>query len=624
MRRVLLAATGVLVTVAAFGANAVRCEQGSIHEAAGAGDLATVRALVAKSPDLANAKDESGRTPLHWAARGTNAELLAYLVEKGADVNALDNNGTAPLHSVASRGNVDGIRILLAEGADIHLETAEKNTSLHLAAQAGQTEAVRLLVGRGAGLERVNGYGRTPLVLAARERGGAAVIEALLDSDAKVDAVDRFGDTALALAAWRGTADVVTLLMKRNAAVPVTGEKGVQLLRWAVSKALPDLFAYMVGKGADLTIEQGGRTLLHAAAEGESVPIVETLLSKRLDINRKDANGWTPLLFAVDAGRTAVVDLLLAKGADKHVRTSIGQSAYNVAEDDDDRTMMTFLAARAFDRGPAQFPELGGPYLGQKTPGKTSEVFAPGLVSGRYSLHGNVVFTPDGKEALWSLMGGRAVVSRLIDGRWTYPRKVSYGGTALEDVPFYHPDGTRLYDMARRPFPGGRDRQKENIWVWDKSPDGWTNPRPLAGEINDLPQHWQFSVDRAGHVYFATTVSGSSGADIYVSRLVNGCYAKPENLGPAINTTAEDEFPHVSPDGSYLLFGRDEDVYVSFRQPDGRWGEARPLGPEVNTPGMELLPRVSPDGRHLFYFGEGGVRWIDASVIQDARRRDAR
>ena len=597
----------------------------TIHQAVQAGDLAAVRAIVEQAPTQVNAKDEMGRTPLHWAARGTNAELLAYLVDKGAVVNALDSNGTAPIHSVASRGNVDGIRILLGKGADIHLVTAEKDTPLHLAAQAGRVEAVRLLAGRGADLERANGYGRTPLVLAARERGGAAVIEALLDLGAKIDAADKSGDTALTLAAWRGTADVVSLLMKRNATVPISGEKGVQLLRRAVSKTLPDLFARMAWMGADLTIEQGGLTLLHAAAEGGSVPIVETLLSKGLDVNRRDANGWTPLLFAVDARRPAVIDLLLARGADKHARTTIGQSAYNIAEDDDARDVMAYLAARDFDRGPARFPELRGPYLGQKPPGKQSEVFAPGLVSGRYSLHANVVFSPDGKEALWTRMGGRAIVSRLVDGRWTYPRTARFGEVALEDSPCYHPDGSRLFDMAWRPFPGGRDTRKENIWVWDKGPNGWTNPRPLDASVNDLPQHWQFSADRAGNVYFSTTIAASSAGDIYVSRLVNGRYARPESLGPPINTEAIEGHPHVAPDGSYLLFCRGErDIYVSFRQPDGRWGETKPLGPEVNTPGMELLPTVSPDGKYLFYFGQGGVRWVDASVIQDARRSDAR
>lgn len=216
-------------------------------------------------------------------------------------------------------------------------------------------------------------------------------------------------------------------------------------------------------------------------------------------------------------------------------------------------------------------------------------------------------------------MTGRAMVSRLVDGRWTYPQKATFGGVALEDAFFCHPGGTRLYDMAWRPFPGGRNTQKENIWVWDKGPDGWRNPRPLDAAINDIPQHRQFSVDRAGNVYFSTSIRGSSGGDIYVSRLVNGRYAKPENLGPGVNSPAEDEFPHVSPDGSRLLFVRDQDIYVSFRQKDGRWSEAKPLGPAVNTAGTELFPVVSPDGRYLFYFGTGGVRWVDASVIRDVR-----
>jgi hypothetical protein len=83
-----------------------------------------------------------------------------------------------------------------------------------------------------------------------------------------------------------------------------------------------------------------------------------------------------------------------------------GQSAYNVADDDDDRDTMASLAARDFDRGPARFPELRGAYLGQKPPGKRSEVFAPGLVSGRYALHGNVVFSPDGKYLFYFGKGG--------------------------------------------------------------------------------------------------------------------------------------------------------------------------------------------------------------------------
>jgi len=604
-----------------------------IHEAVKKGDLSAVKALLDKDPGQLGAKDETGRTPLHWAARGANNEVLAYLAEKGADLNALDNNGTAPLHSLASRGNAEGIRALLAKGADIEIQSPDKNTPLHFAALGRQVEAVRLLVELKADIESPNGNGRTPLVLAVREMAGPDVVRTLLDLGAKIDSADRDGNTALSLAAWRGSADVVSLLLERKAALPSNVLQGRQLLNYAVSKGLADLFSKMAENGADMSFESGkGKTLLHAAAEGGSVPILEILLEKGLDINKKDANGKTPLHFAAVMGRVAAVEALLVKGADAGARTVMGQSAYNLAEDNEDKEMTAFLGGKGFDRSPARFPELAGDYLGQTKPGKTAAAFAPGIVSGPYGLHSNIVFSPDGKEAYWSLMipprttgysTGRTLVSRLVDGRWTYPQKAVFSGMALEDVAFFHPAGTRLYDMARRLFPGGQNTGKENIWVWDKGSVGWTNPRPLDAAVNDLPQHWQFSVDRAGNVYFSTNVPGSLGqGDIYVSRFIDGQYQKPENLGVRVNSPGGEGYPFIAPDGRYLLFGRDSGIFVSFRQSDGSWGEAKRLGREVNAAGGEMLPIVSPDGKYLFFFGQNGVHWIDAAVIEDVKPKE--
>ena len=88
-----------------------------IHDAVKAGDVSKVKALLDADPALVRARDEVGRTPLHWAARGTSLPILTLVVEKGAEVNAVDNGGIAPLHSLASQGNLDGIRLLLDRGA---------------------------------------------------------------------------------------------------------------------------------------------------------------------------------------------------------------------------------------------------------------------------------------------------------------------------------------------------------------------------------------------------------------------------------------------------------------------------------------------------------------------------
>ncbi len=315
--------------------------------------------------------------------------------------------------------------------------------------------------------------------------------------------------------------------------------------------------------------------------------------------------------------------VLIGKGADLNARTLMGQSALNLAQDNGDKPMVELLAARGADPSAARFPILRGPYLGQKPPGRTPEVFAAGIVSAHHSPHSNVVFSPDGTEAFWSVMvpprttgygKGRTLVSHLVNGQWTYPQAAVFDGTALDDVPFFHPDGQRLYDMALRPVPGATDGTRERIWVWQKAGSSWTRPRPLDEAVNRLPQHWQFSVDRAGTIYFSSRWAGASG--LFASRLVNGAYAEPAPLESVLGPDAG--FPFVAPDGSYLLFVRGMgDVQVSFREANGQWGPPVSLGADYRG----LLPMVSPDGKYLFLNRGAATYWADASVIEERRPR---
>ena len=91
---------------------------GEIHDAVRAGDLAKVKALVAKDAKVVNEKDARGRTPLHFASYAGNREIVAFLIANGADVRATDPDGFTPLHWAASAGQADAARALIAAGAD--------------------------------------------------------------------------------------------------------------------------------------------------------------------------------------------------------------------------------------------------------------------------------------------------------------------------------------------------------------------------------------------------------------------------------------------------------------------------------------------------------------------------
>lgn len=562
------------------------------------GDLPALQALAAKDPAVLAFQDGQGRSLLHGAAAFGHAEMARWLIERGSAVNAV---------------------------------TVERTTPLMQAAQAGRTEVARLLIAKGASLEARNSKGRTALILVGREQGGTEMAGLLLDAGADINASDGSQDTALTLAAWRGFGALVDLLLDRGASLPADEQEKLQLLSYSLAKGLDKLCDRLLAAGADLSGKDSLQgNALHAAADGGSSHILETLLEKKLDVNLRDRNGWTPLHRACERGHARAAALLIERGSRLNERTLAGETPYNLAAAEGNDDVVALLKARGADASPPAFPELKGACLGQKAPGTRPEPFAPGIVTSRFGLHGSPAFSPDGREAYWNLMVTprtdgysipRLLVSRLRDGRWTYPQIAPFTGEGRDaDVPCFTPDGKRLYFMSRRLLPGETRPTGEHIWFMERERDGWSEPRPVDETVNRFPLHWQFAVDKDYNLYIHANVSGGLGdSDLYFARYAGGRYLEPVNLGAPLNSPGMEETPGIAPDGSYLLFQRDFDLYVSFRNADGSWGTPLSLGPEVNSPAPDLCPQVTADGRHLFFLSQWGARWVSTEVIERLR-----
>jgi ankyrin repeat protein len=85
---------------------------GEIHDAAKAGDLAKVKALLKDYPELVSSKDNVNITPLHWAAQFGHKGLVELLLAHGTDVNAKDNNGKTPMKLAAENCKTDVVELL--------------------------------------------------------------------------------------------------------------------------------------------------------------------------------------------------------------------------------------------------------------------------------------------------------------------------------------------------------------------------------------------------------------------------------------------------------------------------------------------------------------------------------
>ncbi len=132
--------------------------------------------------------------------------------------------------------------------------------------------------------------------------------------------------------------------------------------------------------------------------------------------------------------------------------------------------------------------------------------------------------------------------------------------------------------------------------------------------------HWQFSLDRQKNLYFAGQSTDSRGlSDIYLARFAGGKYERPVNLGEPINSAEGETTPFIAPDGSYLIFSRQYDLWASFRGTDGAWLPPVKLGPEINSLSIELCPIVTADGKYLFFLsqrdGESHAYWVSAQAV---------
>lgn len=150
---------------------------------AGQTDLAKVLLEAGADPNLPSTIQL--HTPLMEAARTGDIALAKILLEKGANLHAVSSTGMTALHFAAAEGSAEMVQFLLSKGAHpniattdapfLNIECAKGVTPLHLAASAGNAEAITYLLQAGAYINTPDDEGDTPYFYACAEFDGACV-----------------------------------------------------------------------------------------------------------------------------------------------------------------------------------------------------------------------------------------------------------------------------------------------------------------------------------------------------------------------------------------------------------------------------------------------------------------
>ncbi|CAE7590348.1 ANK3 [Symbiodinium microadriaticum] len=298
------------------------------------------------------ARDESGETAAHKAARGGHAEARA-------DLEAKDRAGRTPAHCAAAFGHLAALEAL-REAARANVELGAKdndgNTPAWLAASEGSAAALRLLQEAGADLGAADDDGDTPTSMAA-QNGHLEALQVLRQAQTSVTTSGvggwrgprcggegggsalKDGTTPAHRAAQGGHLEVLRLLLQVPKSRPLQE-----------FMPLPDFGEHLKGKAkSPLTVSVACR-----------ISIVRCLQAKA-DPAAADEEGWTPASLAAEKGHAGVLRLLQEAGADLGAAKDNGVTPAFMAAQNGHLEAGADLAAAAKDgRTPAHWAAQKG------------------------------------------------------------------------------------------------------------------------------------------------------------------------------------------------------------------------------------------------------------------------
>nr|XP_021334728.1 protein TANC1 isoform X2 [Danio rerio] len=271
-------------------------------------------------------------------------EMVALLLEFGANVDVLSENGMSALCYAAAAGHLELISLLCKRGAKVdHVDKSGQCALVH-AALRGHSEVIECLLELHWSSESqqehsLKSRALQQALIAACSMGHIHVLEGLLamndELSVQIDAHDTlWGETALTAAAGRGKMEVCSFLLKREAQVQQVNRRGACALFCAVRQGHWQIADLLLQHGADVNVsDKQGRTLLMVAACEGHLSTADFLLSKGASVASVDKEGLTPLSWACLKGHKSVVQFLVEKGAvidhsDKNGRSPLDLAAF--------------------------------------------------------------------------------------------------------------------------------------------------------------------------------------------------------------------------------------------------------------------------------------------------------
>lgn len=345
-------------------------------------------ACIAGGANIKQRNNDGATLLLQGIAADTSLKLTDYFISKGLSIKDVDNDGNTAFNYAARGGNISLLKALQAKGVkytdnamimasqgtrrganklevfqyleSLHIKPAAINkkgeNALHaIVRKPAQENIIRYFLEKGTDVNQADEDGNTVFMNAAAATKDTVVLSLLQPYVKNINAVNKKGVAALAMAVKSSSAQVVAYLIRKGANINVFDTEGDNIAyyllqsygqqqeggRGAGGPARTDEFEAKLKVLADngfaiTTPQKNGNTLYHLAVAKNDIGLLKRIAGFNVDVNAKNNEGLTPLhKAAMIAKDDAVMKYLISVGAKKDATTGFKETPFDLAKENE-------------------------------------------------------------------------------------------------------------------------------------------------------------------------------------------------------------------------------------------------------------------------------------------------
>jgi len=291
---------------------------GALHWCAIMDDIKTAELILSRAD--VNARGGAGHTPLQIAAIRGSYKFLNLLLQQenlNVDVDAVEEiHGFTALMLAIYHNSPPSARLLILKGANVEAGNSKEGTALHLACrEPDMIEVIDDILKKASNIDTQDWRLRTPLHYAVTYR--EEYVMPLLEAGAKLDIADESGRTALIIACFECSEDVLLRLIEKSTNLAAVGNDGETALHILCQRDICEVTKTIVSKpGVNINAKQfnNGCTPLMLAAKANSPRTVQMLVEHKADVDAQNVYLDTALTIAIREGHLEVAKILIENG----------------------------------------------------------------------------------------------------------------------------------------------------------------------------------------------------------------------------------------------------------------------------------------------------------------------